>query len=232
KSLITVVTSGGFIKYLMDLDEKISQEKLIVIPNKMPSEINKFEREKAFLKPNDSIKFGFVGVLRFRNTVLRFIQIIGEKFPQHSFIFYGDGGLKEEFLELTHKFSNLKYGGSFKNPDDLGTIYKDFDVHIGCYDSTGVNQRIAEPNKLYESIYFGNPIIASKGTFFGERVKELGAGYLIDATSDENIISFLDSLNIKELNTISENLLNIKTEDLITSHKVLLEAIKNNTGSN
>lgn len=225
KSLVTIFTSNGFIEYLRKENYNLSKEKFLVIPNKLPREITQFSRIKESFKDIKSLRFGFVGILRYRNTVLRFIQIIGEKYPTHSFVYYGDGGLKDEFLKLCTMFPNLKYGGAFKNPDDLGKIYNDFDIHLGCYDVQGINQRIAEPNKLYESIYFGNPLIATTGSFFGQRVKELNAGFEINASTDQNIINFIDSLNLNQLNSIRNSMLEIPTEELIISHKDLIDKI-------
>ena len=52
----------------------------------------------------------------------------------------------------------------------------------------------AEPNKLYESIFFNCPIIVSKGTFLGNKVEELGIGFAIDSMNNESITTFLNSL--------------------------------------
>ena len=52
------------------------------------------------------------------------------------------------------KFPNVKLHGKFKNPSDLSVIYNKIDLNVICYDTTSINVRIAEPNKLYESIFF------------------------------------------------------------------------------
>lgn len=226
-SLLTVLTSEGFLKYLLSKDQRLKESKFIVMPNKMPAEILQFERNAAKIDDLNALRFGFVGILRFANTVFRFIEIVAEKYPQHSFVFYGDGGLKDDFLKLKEKYSNLEYGGSFRNPDDLGKVYDSFDIHIGCYDqTTGLNQKVAEPNKLYESIYFGKPIIATENTFFGEKVKDLRIGFTIDGSTDDNIINFIESLDVETLNGIRENMLAMPSDELIINHEPLVDRIK------
>ena len=227
RSYVTVLTSEGFLNYLVEKGIKIPKNKFLVLPNKMTYDILDFDRNRDEVNKKKGLRFGFVGILRFPNTILRFIKLIAEKYPEYTFIYYGDGGLKEEYLELTEMYPNIEYGGSFKNPDDLKRIYNDFDLHLACYDkSTGLNQKIAEPNKLYESIYFGTPIIATKGTFLGNRVKELGIGYRIDASNNNSIIKFLESLNLKELNSFKKNMLEIPNSDLIIDHSSLIEKIE------
>lgn len=227
KSFLTVLTSDGFSRYLKEKHSKLSDSNFLVIPNKSAEGIRSFERKEDKFENAGSLRFGFVGILRFANTVFRFIRIIGEKYPEHSFVFYGDGGLKDDFLKLTQQYSNLHYGGSFRNPEDLGKVYNGFDIHVGCYDlTTGINQKIAEPNKLYESIYFGNPIVATEGTFFGDRVKGLEVGFTMDGSTDDNIISFIDSITVEKLNELRFNMLQISPVDLITTHETLINSLK------
>lgn len=53
----------------------------------------------------------------------------------------------------------------------------------------------AEPNKLYESIYFRCPIIVNEKTFLGQKVQKLGIGYVINSMDEEQITVFLNSFN-------------------------------------
>lgn len=222
----TILTSEGFKNYLNEKSKKTNSN-LIVIPNKPPVEILKFPRKTHEFKSANKLRFGFVGILRYPNTVFKIVKLVAKKFPQHEFVFYGDGGLKNQFLELTKKYKNLHYKGQFKNPDDLGKIYDEFDIHIACYDITGLNQKLAEPNKLYESIYFGNPIIATKNSFFGDKVSKSNIGYTLSDFSDNNLQKFLEKIDIESLNNYRKNMINNRVEDLIDSDKHLLSELQN-----
>lgn len=226
KSLLTVLASKGFLNYMKEKTKKISENKILVIPNKMPAEIQKYDRSIDLLNNTESLRFGFVGVLRYPKTVGRFIKIIGEKYPQHSFIFHGDGGWKSKYLELCSKYKNLEYGGAFKNPDDLEKIYNTFDIHVACYNIEGINQRLAEPNKLYESIYFGKPLIASQNSFFGEKVADLGVGFNLDARINDNIISFIDNLTLKQINQAKQAMSKIPTDKLLNTDHAITDFLK------
>lgn len=226
KSYKTVLTSGGFKEYLKKKNSK-KLSNLVVIPNKPVKEILHFGRKSVEIRDVNKIKFGFVGILRYPNTVYKIVKLIAKHYPSHEFYYYGDGGLTKNFIELSKKYRNLHYKGTFKNPEDLGNIYYDFDVHVGCYDLAGPNQKIAEPNKLYESIYFGNPIIATKKSYFGDKVEKLEIGYTIDDFSDDKLVEFIDSIKADDLNRYRRNMLSIDSEELIDSDATLIEAIIN-----
>ena len=54
-----------------------------------------------------------------------------------------------------------------------------------------MNVKYAEPNKLYETIFFRRPIIVSSGTFLASKVKKLGIGYDADAYSEANVCNLV-----------------------------------------
>ena len=60
----------------------------------------------------------------------------------------------ERIREIVKRYPNIFLHGSFSNPQDLAKVYESFDVCVTCYGTSSGNVKIAEPNKLYESIYF------------------------------------------------------------------------------
>lgn len=207
KSALTVMTSGGFYNYL-----GIKDEKIIVQPNRVSSIFKGMERTPMNLSA-PRFRFAFVGAIRY-NTVLIFAQIIGEEFPQYEFHFYGGGSKErlEQVSALTEKHPNIQYHGTFKNPDDLNSIYKSIDIVVACYDVSSQNERIAEPNKLYESLCFCRPIIVSGGTYLAERVRELQCGFVLDDHSRDSISNLIKQIDVALINDISrrESLLDEK----------------------
>lgn len=100
--------------------------------------------------------------------------------------------------------------GKFRNPEDLPDIYEKVDIVVACYDTSTFNEKVAEPNKLYEALFFGKPIIVSEGTFLSHRVSEMFCGYEIDASNDKNIVAFLNNLQVEDVN---EKIRNIEKMD-------------------
>ncbi|WP_321317206.1 glycosyltransferase [Labilibaculum sp.] len=213
-SLLTVVLSEGFVEFLYG---KKRRENVIVQPNKIHFSFKGKARPVLEFETKNEIVFGFIGALRFPNTIMRFARIIGERFPNHKFLFFGDGipEYKKMVEELVEKYQNIHFYGSFKNPDDLSSIYSKVDVSLSCYDSDFVNVQYAEPNKLYESIYFYTPIIVSTKTFLGDKVNKLNVGFVIDATLDDEIIKYVNNLSFEEINKIKNNMSTFDAVNLI-----------------
>lgn len=223
-SMLTIFTSQGFVKYIF---EDIRPHNVIFVPNKL----NIFFTEEKRLKLSNRvidinhIKFGFIGLIRYPNTIIRFAKVIGREFPQHEFHFYGDVERKYYIDEEINNFSNVYFHGPFKNPTDLPCIYSNIDINVVCYDTRSGNVRIAEPNKLYESIFFETPIVVSKDTFLAERVKEYNIGESIDASSDKLIFSFVRSLKREIIDEYIQSCRSIPYNEVIDDSSEFLKRI-------
>lgn len=220
RSAATVMTSEGFISYLFKDNEP---DNIIVLPNKVSSFFSGIAREMVPI--SGTVRFAFIGWLRYPNTIFRFAEIIGKHYPNYSFKFFGDSNYRDQAAELANKYGNITFSGSFRNPEDLKNIYEQVDVVISCYDTSTINERIAEPNKLYEAMFFCKPIVVSPGTFLANQVARYKCGYTLDASCDSNIYSFLDSVNIEELNNIGSMLYRMKKEQLIDNPSPLLDFV-------
>jgi glycosyltransferase involved in cell wall biosynthesis len=212
KSFLTVLTSTGFGNFLFNNNWPSN---IIIQPNKLNSIFLEKRRPTSKKITINKLVFSYIGAFRYPNTIFRFAKIIGEKYPQHEFHFYGDSILTPAVVELSNEFTNIKYFGPFKNPDDLTSIYENIDFVVASYDIQSLNEKIAEPNKLYEALYFKKPIIVSNNTFLSERVSELGCGISIDASNDVSIISFIDSLSAEKIEEIKANIKKVNIDEII-----------------
>lgn len=227
KSLFTVYTSQGFVDYLFP--NKNKRPNYVLLPNKLNSYFREHNRDAVVKNPIDinHIKFGFVGLIRYPNTIGRFARVIAEHFPQHEFHFYGDRNVK--LLDVLFGSPNIFFHGRFRNPEDLESIYSKIDICISCYDAqssaTAINVKIAEPNKLYEAIYFKTPLVVSEGTFIGTRVNELNVGFTLVSHCDEEIINFIENLNCDDLQKVVLSCQKIEKCSLLDNPKSLIETI-------
>ena len=199
RSLLTVFTSEGFVDYTFGENKRPAN--VLVIPNKLNNRFFNAERKAEVNKPLtdiNHIKFGFVGIIRYPNTIIRFAEVVGREFPQHEFHFFGDPDVAS-FVDNVKKMSNVYLHGPFVNPVELPSIYQQIDVVVSCHDTKSWNVRVAEPNKLYEAVFFERPIVVSKGTFLAKQVERYEAGYAIKADDDKSIIDFVSSIEEKDL---------------------------------
>lgn len=222
KSVMTIMTSQGFLSYYFgDKHPK----NVLIQQNKLSRKCLDFKRVVAIPENVNSLRFAFVGFIRYPKTTLRFAKVIGEHFPQHRFTFYGDSFALGEFINEMKQYSNVFFKGAFKNPDDLGEIYSDVDILMSCYETKELNIRIAEPNKLFEAMYFCKPIIVSKGTFLEQQVKKYGCGFAINAYSEDDIKSFINHLTVGEIQSIVERESLLETNDLIDNPNTIINGI-------
>lgn len=197
KSIVSVFRSEGFIKY--HFGEK-RPNNVFVIPNKLnPTILTLPPIEKSDIDINH-LRFGFVGVIR-HSSILIFSKLLMSKYPQHEMHFYGIYGTEKERQEYSvlNDFPNFYFHGKFVSPNDLPAIYSKIDIVLSTYDTSGVNARYLEPNKLYESIYFETPIIVSSETYLSDIVNKFNIGYSINTKNEESINRFLENLSLENL---------------------------------
>lgn len=212
-SLLSVFRSEGFLKYHFG---KQVPENVHVIANRLNVGIKDFDIIPKQPIDMDHVKIGYVGFIRYK-SIANFAKVFCEKFPQHEFHFYGtytSDGEKQMFDGL-ETLRNCHFHGSFKSPEELGRIYSEFDLVLSTYDVSSENVRYAEPNKIYEAIYFETPIIVSSGTFLAEKVNKLGIGFDIDAMDENAIMSFINSLTVERLSSIINNIQKIDKNSVI-----------------
>ena len=193
KSIITIITSEGFAEHF----RSIKSTKMWLIPKKVSSDIQHYETTSSRALNLDKIRIGFVGSIRYE-SIYHFTKACvehGRNIELHLFGIFSDGdewSLKVKLL--SESASNVFYHGRFLNPQDLPSIYDQIDLVLCTYTpSPGV--KYAEPNKLYEAIYFRCPIIVSKNVFLEQKVTRLGIGYSINAMDEDSIIAFLDNID-------------------------------------
>lgn len=195
KSLMTVMTSEGFINY-HGLENQRANIQLV--PNRVNPALLQLPYSHKTLD-KDHLSIGFVGGFRYK-SVYNFAEVVAQHFPQITFHVFGT--LMEnvsEIQELSQKHENVILHGIFKNPQDLPSVYEQLDVVLATYDATSINAQYAEPNKMYESIFFRVPIIVSKGTFLSEKVNRLGIGYAVNGLDKEEVKAFLEGLTKEDI---------------------------------
>ena len=224
KSHLTVMTSEGFRDYLFSTNPP---QNIIVQPNKLNSFFNSLERPVAKLPDTHHLKFGYVGAVRYKETVLRFAKIIGSEFPMHEFHFFGDSIFVKAFQEDTKDYPNVFFHGQFKNPEDLTSIYNLLDIVVACYETGSINERIAEPNKLYESIYFGKPIIVSTNSFLEKKTAKMDCGFSINAYDDDSIRDFVRGISLNVIKRIIANTQKILKDSLIDDPEKIIKSLNN-----
>lgn len=209
-ALLSVFTSEGFLRYHFGSQELSN---CFVIANRLPPIVKQQEMIPSKELDINHLSVGFVGFIRF-NAIYNFAKVFCENFPGHVFHFFGTTQNEQSkylFDKLTH-YPNCYFHGAFKHPDGLPEVYSQIDLVLSTYDVENDNVRYAEPNKIYESIFYETPIIVSSGTFLAEKVKKLGIGYDVDAMNDDEVVKFIKQLSEKSIKEKIKNAQRIDKE--------------------
>jgi len=137
----------------------------------------------------DKVKIAYVGILQDYRLLKEVAEVI-TKSKNLELHIGGFGKYKSYFFQLSEKFDNIKFYGRL-NYDQTLALEKACDVMLAIYDPSIENHRFAAPNKFYESLMLGKPVVMVKGTGMSQVVEENNIGVLIEYSE----IGFLEGIN-------------------------------------
>jgi succinoglycan biosynthesis protein ExoL len=214
-----VLTSQKFISYYADL---ISPSRIYLIENKLNTFFTGLRPQtKQFT--SERIVIGVIGLMRFEKPLRMLVEFVKNNSSRFSINCYGDGPFKTLFSESDSEY--IRYFGPFKNPDDLQRIYSEIDLSFVVYDNSNYNVRVALPNKLYESAFFGVPLFVAEHTSLAEIVNEHDVGAAVSLESQDDFEKPFNLLNSVKLAAYSSNCFLILTDDLLDNGSKILQQI-------
>lgn len=116
---------------------------------------------------------------------------------------YGNQNILEQ-LERAKCSSNVRYFGKVKYTDGLRIMYNS-DAIYAAYSKTNPNHFYAAPNKYYEAMFVGKPIITTKGINVAEKVVKNQIGFEVDETYFDlcELIASIDKNELRKKGTIA-----------------------------
>ncbi len=159
-----------------------SEPKRLVVVHNTPAEQQMPEILHNFPRNNDKIRVCYVGILQ-DGRLLREIGNYFSKQPEIELHIGGFGILEDYFKELSNKYDNIKFYGRMQYANTLELEYN-CDIMLAIYDPEISNHKFAAPNKFYESLFLGKPVIMVKNTGMSEVVKDNNIGVLIDYSEE------------------------------------------------
>lgn len=174
---------------------KSNPKKVLIIHNS-PEVVEKNTEMKPF--DEKCVKVCYVGILQDDRLL---VEVCNEvKNSKEVELHIGGFGKYETYFEnMAKKYHNIKYYGSM-NYDEVLKLEKDCDILFATYNPEIPNHKYSAPNKVYEAMALGKPIIVCKNTGIDEMVSNNKIGYAIDYSAKE----FMDKIkNINELEYLS-----------------------------
>ena len=186
---------------------KGSKPKNLVVMHNTPIPVemknnNTFVINNSNLKSN--ITIAYVGALGEKRFIKNAINVI-KKYPEISLNIAGLGKMEKIVEEASKNYININYYGQVDYETAL-KIYSISDVMFAIYDPNVPNHKYSAPNKVYEAMFLGKPIIVAKDTGIDQIVKNNEMGIVINYTEEafEKALSVILS-NPEKIKQTGEN---------------------------
>ncbi len=217
-----VLTSKYFYEKFYVSKSVIPKNAVYFIDNKLNAVFSN-QRPLPTTKKSRRIKIGLIGLLRYKKPIELLLEYVKERPKTHVVECYGDGPLTD--LVKHYTCENIRYHGSFKNPKDLEDIYNSIDVSYVVYDYDSLNVRLAIPNKLYESAFFGVPILCGKETALSIEVSKWKIGKAISIDSPASFEAILNTITNEWILECKQNCFQIPEIELIENEDAIINSM-------
>ena len=140
-------------------------------------------------KQTGRIKIVYVGILQPARLLKEIAEAVSENNSVELHI-GGFGSYEDFFKDMANRYDNIYYYGCLTYEQTL-SLENECDIMLAIYDPTIENHRYAAPNKFYESLMLGKPVIMVCGTGMSEIVEDNAIGELIEYSKE----GFIDGVN-------------------------------------
>ena len=144
--------------------------------------------EKAFesgSKETDSqlLRIAYVGILSDGRLIPELLKIVSLHEQEYELSIAGFGKLESLAQEYAERCKNIVFHGRTDYSRTL-EIENEADVLPAIYDPSVANHRYAAPNKFYEALMLGKPLIMCRNTGMSDLVEEYRIGVCIDYSEE------------------------------------------------
>ncbi|MDX1436030.1 MAG: glycosyltransferase family 4 protein [Anaerolineales bacterium] len=153
----------------------------------------------------NGLAIGYVGLLQVERGLVELLDVIG-RHPEWRLEMAGYGGDEEVILPLAEKNSNVRWHGRIDYNSAI-SLYRRADALVATYDPAIPNHRYSSPNKVFEAMMLGKPIIVAENTNMDRLIEENSCGLVIPYGDSEALEQALVQLysdpNLRK--TLGEN---------------------------
>jgi len=166
-------------------------KKMIVVYNS-PEDVSQKELPIFSPSPAGELRLVYVGLLQVERGLFEMLNIVG-RHPNWHLDLAGFGGDEGTIAEKANGMPNVTYHGRVSYPAAL-TLSQAADVLFATYDPAIPNHRYSSPNKIFEAMMLGKPIIVAYNTNMDHIISTTRAGLVVpygDEAALENALTKL-----------------------------------------
>ena len=208
-SSFVVISSNGYKKWMPPSD------KYIINHNTRISSIEEIKPANS-IDINKPIHIGYIGAPRDYRINAKLIKALIDS-KRIKLFFHGAGVINDRIETLigANNVKNVFQTGKYEK-DQEEKLYMNEDLINVLRYNDSINNSTALPNRIYTSAIYGKLLLAFKGTYLAEVVKEYGLGLVLESFKDaeDQIFNYIKEFNISNfdegrkrflLNVINEN---------------------------
>jgi hypothetical protein len=192
-SMFTVISSPGYKEWLPRSEQYVINHNTQVecLDNLNELDINSYNRK---------INIAYIGAIRDFNINIDFIKSLKNN-EEINLYFHGEGDINEDIdVSLReNNVNNVFLTGRYKKEDEE-YLYKSSDLINVLRYNDGINNKTALPNRLYNAVLYGKPMLAFQGTYLADLIEKYKLGVVLDSFENINIRvnSYFKEFDIKE----------------------------------
>jgi glycosyltransferase involved in cell wall biosynthesis len=127
--------------------------------------------------PAGSLRLAYVGLLQVERGLLEMLSVL-KKHPEWQLDLAGFGGDEDQILSAASEMPNIHWHGrvNYQKALQLGSSA---DVLFATYDPAIPNHKYSSPNKIFEAMMLGKPVIVAAGTNMDRMIAEADCGSIV-----------------------------------------------------
>mgnify|MGYP006139465127 CR=1 FL=1 len=195
--LLISVSQGILDYYCFSLGEK----ETLLVPNCNEfSETTNNKKIDLKLKYNvgENLLFVFVGAFSFGRGIRSILDVFSNKNVKNHVVFIGYGELESSIISYA-KNKNIHFHGSLNQEELIHTV-RSADCGLCLIEPISYSDYLSMPNKLYDYVNSGIPIVCSDLPELSRTVLNHNIGF-ITKSDNQSLIKLFSNLTITELNS-------------------------------
>jgi len=125
-----------------------------------------------------SIRLAYVGLLQYERGLIELIEVM-QRHPDWRLDLAGFGGDEAAIRQRAAGNSNIRWHGRVPYSQAL-ELSRQANVLVALYDPAIPNHRYASPNKIFEAMMLGKPVIVARGTNMDRIVEDAQCGLVVN----------------------------------------------------
>jgi glycosyltransferase involved in cell wall biosynthesis len=128
--------------------------------------------------PPAGLRLAYIGLLQVERGLLEILQVLSGH-PDWVLDLAGFGGDQERIAAVAEKMPNVRRHGRIPYEQALA-LSMQADVLFATYDPTIPNHRFSSPNKVFEAMLLGKPIVVARNTNMDRIIERAACGLMLD----------------------------------------------------